>query len=182
MENDIIVEQAITIASEQGFSHVSHLDVSKLEFLQEVRNMCAADRCRMYDKSWMCPPGCGELSDSIERASRYSDGIIVQTTGILTDIFDYEEMQSIGYRHMDEFRKLRKVLLELCPNLLALGAGGCKICDECSYPLSDCRFPDEAIPSMEAYGLLVSKVCEENSLGYYYGEGTLTYTSCILLV
>ena len=34
--------------------------------------------------------------------------------------------------------------------------------------------------SMEAYGLLVSDVCRRSGLGYYYGTGTMTYTSCVL--
>ena len=33
---------------------------------------------------------------------------------------------------------------------------------------------------MEAYGLLVSDVCRRSGLGYYYGTGTMTYTSCVL--
>jgi hypothetical protein len=34
---------------------------------------------------------------------------------------------------------------------------------------------------MEAYGLLVSDVCQKAGLPYYYGKQTITYTSCILL-
>ena len=176
-----MVEDAIVIAKEQGFSHIAVLDVSKLEFMQEVRDMCASDRCRKYGKSWSCPPGCGDLNDSINKASKYTTGIIVQTTGKLEDIFDYQEMQDIGKRHMVNFRLLRTALKGIYPKLLALGAGSCSVCETCSYPDSPCRHPDEVITSMEAYGLLVSKVCQDNGLGYYYGEGTLTYTSCIML-
>ena len=176
-----MVDRALQQAETQGFSHFAPLNAEKLDFMQEVRDMCAADRCRKYNKSWMCPPGCGSLSDSIEAAEKYQEGIIVQTTETLEDIFDYEGMQQLGKRHMKNFRKLRKALLSYYPDLLALGAGACDICETCSYPDSPCNFPDEAITSMEAYGLLVSRVCEDNGIGYYYGEGTLTYTSCILL-
>lgn len=58
---------------------------------------------------------------------------------------------------------------------------GFTICSQCTYPDSPSRFPDKAIPSMEAYGLLVSKVCEKSGLPYYYGPKTLTYTSCVLI-
>ena len=30
-------------------------------------------------------------------------------------------------------------------------------------------------------GLLVSEVCSRSGLGYFYGTGTVTYTSCVLL-
>ena len=176
-----MVERALEQARLQGFSHFTSLDVKTLDFMQEVRDMCAADRCRKYGKSWMCPPGCGSLDDSIEKAKKYKEGIIVQTTKTLDDMFDYEEMQQLGKMHMVNFRKLREALFADYPDLLALGAGGCDICESCSYPDAPCRFPERAIPSMEAYGLFVSKVCENNGLGYYYGEGTLTYTSCVLL-
>lgn len=175
------MEQAIKKAKLHGFSHIAPLDTKTLVFMPEVRDMCAADRCHKFNRSWMCPPGCGSLEDSTEEAKRYSEGIIVQTTGALEDVFDYEAMQQIGKDHMEHFRMLRDELKGEYPNLLALGAGGCDICESCSYPDAPCRAPDDAIPSMEAYGLLVSKVCEDNGLGYYYGEGTVTYTSCFLL-
>ena len=34
---------------------------------------------------------------------------------------------------------------------------------------------------MEAYGLLVSQVCKDNDLGYYYGKDTVTYTGLMLV-
>lgn len=177
-----MIEKAVNLAEEYKFSHIAGLDVTKLEFLQEVRDMCAADKCHMYNKSWICPPACGNLSDSVEKASRYTKGILVQTTGTLDDVFDYSMMQQIGTGHSEKFRKFVKSLLQYYPDMLPLGSGSCKLCKECSYPNEPCRHPDEAVSSMEAYGLFVSKVCEDNNLGYYYGEGTITYTSCVLLV
>ncbi len=176
-----MVDRAMELAEIQGFSHMAALDVSTLDFMKEVRDMCAADRCQKYGKSWMCPPGCGSLDDSVERAKQYREGILVQTTGELEDSFDYESMQETGKKHMKLFREYRNALRKEYPDLLALGSGACGICETCSYPDEPCRHPDDAIPSMEAYGLFVSKVCENNGLGYYYGQGTLTYTSCILL-
>jgi hypothetical protein len=34
---------------------------------------------------------------------------------------------------------------------------------------------------MEAYGLLVTQICTDNGMKYYYGPDTLAYTSCFLL-
>ena len=33
---------------------------------------------------------------------------------------------------------------------------------------------------MEAYGLLVSRICLSSGLKYNYGPGTISFTSCIL--
>ena len=34
---------------------------------------------------------------------------------------------------------------------------------------------------MEAYGLVVSQVCQDSGLPYYYGPRTITYTACVLV-
>ena len=34
---------------------------------------------------------------------------------------------------------------------------------------------------MEGYGLLVSQVCKDNQMQYYYGPNTVTYTSLFLV-
>ena len=67
------------------------------------------------------------------------------------------------------------------PDLLAIGAGACTKCKECTYPDAPCRFPKEAFASMEAYGMLVVQVCKDNHMKYYYGPETIAYTSCFLL-
>jgi predicted metal-binding protein len=65
--------------------------------------------------------------------------------------------------------------------MLSLGSGGCRRCKKCTYPDAPCRFPEKKFASMEAYGMLVTQVCQDNGLDYYYGKGTITYTSCFLL-
>ncbi|MCD7867201.1 MAG: ASKHA domain-containing protein [Clostridiales bacterium] len=39
----------------------------------------------------------------------------------------------------------------------------------------------EGAKPMEAYGMLVTEVCQSNHLEYYYGSCTIAYTSCYLL-
>ncbi len=165
-----------------GFSNAGPLSCATLRFLEEVRDMCRADRCQMYDRSWMCPPACSTLEESRTRASKFTWGVLVQTTGALEDAFDYETMERTGRVHSSRFHAYRQTLLQSYPGLLALGAGACSLCERCSYPSSPCTKPKDAVSSMEAYGLLVSEVCEKNGLPYYYGENTITYTGCYLLL
>lgn len=175
------IQKAIDLALAIGFSHSGPLDASTLVLMPEVRDMCAADKCHLFNRSWMCPPACGTLEENGEKLAAYSHGILVQTTAQMDDDFDYEAMQEAEKKHKKEFRTLQIELLKEFPSLLALGAGGCTLCPQCTYPDEPCRFPDEAISSMEAFGLLVSDVCTKNNLPYYYGPGTLTYTGCFLL-
>lgn len=168
-------------AKEAGFSHVAPLDCTTIRLEQEVRSMCEADKCSMYNKNWACPPGCGTLDECGEKVKRYKTGLIVQTTGELEDAMDGETMMETQELHQENFAKFREYLQEFYPGMLALGAGCCTKCKKCTYPDEPCRFPDKAISSMEAYGMLVTQVCEDNQMPYYYGDCTITYTGCYLL-
>lgn len=168
-------------AKKAGFTGVCALDCATLRFLPEIREMCRADRCQKYGRCWTCPPGCGTVEECDARAASFHRGIIVQTTAQLEDSFDIEGMDALSERHMAQFAAFRHALRKDFPGLLALGSGGCTICEACTYPDGPCRFPDKSISSMEAYGLFVSEVCEKNGIPYYYGPNTMTYVGCYLL-
>lgn len=51
------------IGHKTGFTHIVPLDCKTIELLPEVRQMCQADTCHMYEKNWSCPPGCGSLEE-----------------------------------------------------------------------------------------------------------------------
>ena len=164
-----------------GFSHAGPLDASTLNPRDEVREMCAADLCRSYGRNWVCPPACGTLAESRRVIARFRHGLIVQTTAQLEDPFDYETMMAAGQDQQRRLSGFRDTLVPDYPGLVALGNGACTICPRCTYPKAPCRHPDRAVTSMEAFGLVVSDVCTDNNLGYYYGPNTITYTGCYLL-
>ena len=177
MDIQPIIDQALSL----GFSHAGPLDAATLNPRQEVRDMCAADRCRHYGKCWTCPPGAPSLEENRALLAQYKTGILVQTTGTPEDDFDLEGMQEIGRAHMRYFRRMYRVLRKEYPGVLALGAGGCGLCEACAYPGAPCRRPEEATTSMEAFGLVVSDTCRANGLKYNYGAGTMTFTGCFLV-
>lgn len=174
-------EELLTLAAECGFDHAGELNVSVLEFDPAVREMCAADRCRSYGRRWSCPPGCGTLEEIAAKAAAYRRGILLQSTGQMEDDFDVETMFDTERLHKERFHAFAARVREAHPRCLPMAAGACSICPECTYPDAPCRFPHLAVPSMEAYGLVVSKVCEDSGLPYYYGPRTITYTSCVLI-
>ncbi|MDR0288296.1 MAG: DUF2284 domain-containing protein [Clostridiales bacterium] len=174
---DILVRSAI----ESGFSQAGELNISALEFMPEVREMCSVDRCHQYGKNWRCPPACGSVEEAAARIKQYSCGILVQTIGKMEDDFDLETIQNTSKRHKNNFTALIDKVKKQYPDVLPMGAGTCDICESCTYPDAPCRFPDESISSMEAYGLWVSKVCKLSGMPYNNGRQTITYTSCYLL-
>lgn len=169
------------LAEECGFDHWGMINMKALEFDPAVREMCAADRCRNYGRSWSCPPGCGTLEEIAEKAAKYHRGLLLQTTGQLEDDFDIDTMLETERVHKRRFFEFLEKLRTLESDVLPMASGACTLCDRCTYPEAPCRKPQMAIPSMEAYGLMVSKVCVDSGVGYYYGPGTITYTACVLL-
>lgn len=169
------------LAEDSGFTAWAPLDVNTIELKQEVRDMCANGGCQQYGKRWSCPPGCGDLDICRKNISHYSGGILVQTTGDVEDGFDFEAMMEIQEDHKDHFSHMYAFLREKGEDTLALGAGCCMKCRTCTYPDEPCRFPDEMVSSMEAYGMVVMEVCKANGLTYYYGSDKMAYTSCFLV-
>jgi predicted metal-binding protein len=179
MEYD--TEKLAREALDTGFSHASKLNTEALVFMPEVREMCSADRCQQYGRNWRCPPACGSLEEASALARQYSYGMLVQTVGKMDDDFDYETIMSTSEKHKENFSALVRKLKSRYDDVLPMGAGACNVCETCTYPDAPCRHPGDAITSMEAYGLWVSKVCELSGVKYNYGPRTLAYTSCYLL-
>ena len=120
----------MTLAAENGFSHAAPVDMNALTPRREVREMCRADRCGQWNANWACPPGCGTLEDAAAAMGRFDAGVLVQTTGTLTDDFDYEGMEAIQRRHKRAFadfaRQARLLLpdcLPLCPTAVFIKTG-----------------------------------------------------------
>jgi predicted metal-binding protein len=174
-------EKLTATAKTCGFDAAGELDVGKLEFLQDVRDMCAADKCHNYGRSWSCPPAAPALEDMRDTVKKYSRGLLVQTVGQLEDSLDFDEMMASAARHAESFDKLWDILREDYPGLYPMGSGGCKKCPQCAYPDAPCRFPDKLCYSMEACGLFVSRVVSDNGMKYNHGKDTICYTACFLL-
>lgn len=175
-------DTAAGLARECEFSHWGFFPATELVFMPEVRDMCASGRCGKYGKCWTCPPACGTLEEARERVSAFSWGILLQSTGEMEDAFDAETLMETEDAQKARFEAFVTRLRSGFPAdaFYPMGAGGCSICTRCTYPDAPCRFPDRAIPSMEALGLMVNDVCKLASTPYYYGKNTITYTACVL--
>ena len=173
------MENWIRIAKECGFTHAVPLDIATLVPKPAVRDMCAADTCGAYGKNWTCPPHCGTLEECGQKLRSYGHGLLVQTVWQLEKRIDTRGYAAAEEKHRESLRKLYRLLRREYPDALCLGAGGCRVCASCAYP-EPCRFPIQAMSSMEAYGLFVTQVCRDCGAVYHHGEGTITFTGCIL--
>ncbi|MDR1248888.1 MAG: DUF2284 domain-containing protein [Treponema sp.] len=175
------LEQLKELALSCGFSHAGLMDADTIRLRTEVRDACAVNKCGAYNTKWSCPPGCGTLEACEVRIRKYKKGILLQTTGIMEDSMDYETMTQTGKDHAEHLESFSGEIKKQYPGSMIMGAGACRRCETCAYPDEPCRFPDRMTASMEAYGMVVSDVCKDNNLPYYYGKDTITYTGCVLL-
>lgn len=174
-------EELTQMAEAAGFTAWAPLDAAAIELKPEVRDMCAANTCGMYGKSWSCPPACGTLEGCAQRLKGYPRGILVQTCGEIEDSFDFEAIMEIAQAHSQHFMDMYGALREKAGDVLAIGTGACTQCKTCTYPDAPCRFPEKKVSSMEAFGMLVLEVCKASGLPYYYGSDKMAYTGCFLL-
>lgn len=166
-------------AKEMGFDTAVPLDPGILTAREDVRAMCAADKCGAYGKNWTCPPACGTVEECQNRMRQYRRGILLQSVGHMTKTIDSKCYRETERRHLQNFHAFAEEIRKEYPGALCLGAGGCRACQTCAYP-EPCRFPEKAMSSMEGYGLFVTQVCRDAGVPYYYGEKTITYTACVL--
>ena len=174
-----MIQTYIDLALELGFTHALPLNPDSLRPRGDVRDMCAADQCGAYGKNWTCPPFCGSLEECSAALSRYHQGILLQTVGHLSKDIDTRGYRRTEQQHLETFRQFCEKIRTSYPDALCLGSGGCRICSKCAWP-EPCRFPEQAISSMEAYGLFVTQVCRDNGAAYHHGPRTITYTACVL--
>lgn len=176
-----LTEMLIASALKLGATNIGMFDPRSIELLQEVRDMCAANRCGRYGKSWTCPPAIESLDHWRNQIAQFDMGIIIQLTVKMEDEFDYEAM-CLGEAELKRiFRSLKRTFPSGHHHLLYLESGTCTICDVCTYPEQPCRYPDLAIPSLEAVGIVVTDLCQSATLPYYYGPLTLTYSGAVML-
>jgi len=169
-------------ALEAGATAVGVTPVSEITFDPAFRDMCAANSCGKYGKCYMCPPDVGDINDLINEAKSYKDAFVFQYIAALEDSFDIEGMHEAKERFRAISFVLRDAISEHKDHALLLGAGGCGVCEECNKPKGlPCKAPDLATPSLEAYGVHVSKLAPLAGMKYINGPDTVTYFGAVLL-
>ena len=164
-----------------GADCVGLVPVAEIAFEPAFRQMCESNACGMYGQSWMCPPEVGEIHALIEQARQYESAVVFQTVDKLVDSYDFEGMMAAGDRMNRLLQEIRKLLPPETETML-LGAGGCRRCQRCAkQDQLPCRFPDQALASLEAYGINVSVLAQQAGMPYVHGPNTVTYFGAAFL-
>ena len=59
-----------------------------------------------------------------------------------------------------------------------LAADGCTLCEKCAAQSNEpCPYSEDALSSLEAYGIFVTKISDVSGMKYINGKDTVTYFS-----
>lgn len=177
------LEQITRTILDAGAYRVGTVAVADIDFQPDFRKLCESNACGMFGRSWMCPPLVGEIGELIQRLKAYRWAVVYQTVNTLEDSYDFEGMMAAGEAMNWLTAQVRRRLAEegVSPALL-LGAGGCRVCRRCAkLDGLPCRCPEEAISSLEAYGINVSLLAPQAGMKYINGPNTVTYFGAVFL-
>ncbi len=166
--------------TDEKINQSAFIDVKYIPFTEKAASYCQANLCGRYGKSWSCPPALGDFNTLMTDALKYDKAFVFSHKGYIESFSDEKAMDSLR----DE---TTEILFTFCERLkeknishLALGCGSCNFCKECTYPHSPCRYPEKAIPPMEAYGIDVAALCEKTGMTYMADNNEVTFFCMIL--
>lgn len=175
-----IIYKIEKVISETGFYEFGHVEIERMKYYQEIREICKENMCGNYGISWACPPAIGTLEECRTRVNQYDKMILFSQKYSLEDSFDFEGMVA-GLR---DFKKmvdlLQQKLDDFLSDYLLLSNEGCGRCSECTYPDAPCRFPHLLHHSLEGYGFIVNELAGEAGVSYNNGPCTVTYFGALL--
>ncbi len=176
-------QQLIQLAESLGADHAALVATSELTFHASLRGYCQQNSCGRYQTSWAGPPAIGEVKDLEASARQFPLALVIQTVDPLEDSFDIDGMVAARNRHRKVFAEIRPAIHRFVGHqqTLDLSCGCCEICEDCTYPELPCRFPDQAVASVEAYGIDVNQMLVACGLKYNNGADTVSYVSAFFL-
>jgi predicted metal-binding protein len=179
----IDLDQLADKAKEFGATAAGVIKISEILFSEEFRTLCEQNSCGKYGTNWMCPPAVETFEEVKAKVLKYREGVVFQTVYNLEDSFDFEGMVKAGGVHEMIFRGIWEYIqLDIgCADVLALNVGNCEACKECTYPDGEeCRFPDKAVASVEAYCIDVNALVTSCDIPYINGPNTVSFVGLFL--
>ena len=182
MKKDDLFERLTESVTALGAYKASVISTKDIPCDRCFREMCASNACGMYGKCYMCPPDVGDIDKLMNEINKYSYALVYQTVTELEDSFDFEGMIEAKRNSYPIARSLRDLFDDgEIEKSLHLGAGGCGVCEACAKQTGEpCRFPEKAMPSLEAYGINVSELAKASGMKYINGQNTVTYFGAVL--
>lgn len=163
------------IIKRSGIFQYGYIKPDIIEFREDIQAICRNNSCRVYGKTWACPPAIGNVDECRQRCNSFDNVFVFSGKYDLEDSFDFEGMEAAG----EEFRRSCEKLFDAVDGVkngcMILANGGCRRCSECTYPDSPCRFPEKLFMAFEGHGIIISDVAKAAGINYINGKDTVTY-------
>lgn len=165
-----------------GACKATVIDAKEISLDSSFRDMCASNACGMYGKCYMCPPDVGDIYELMSDVRKYDYALVYQCVYKLEDSYDFEGMLAAKKVFYNISQKLRSTFDDKnIKKILHLGAGGCGVCKICAKSMGKpCCYQELAMPSLEAYGINVSRLAAASDMKYINGQDTVTYFGSVL--
>lgn len=179
MKND---QALIDLAVLEGAARAEVISGEQIVLSASFRDICASNACGKFGRCYMCPPDVGDIESLMEKVRAYPRALVYQSISPLEDSFDYEGMVEAGSGHAQLSQRIEGGLEGLIPGgYLHLTCGGCRLCEPCLKQEGlPCRFPDQALPSVESYGIDVYNTVRGTQLKYINGQNTVTFFGMVM--
>ena len=162
-----------------GVFQYGYVDTDRIEFKEEIQGICRNNVCRVYGRTWACPPAIGGIEECRSRCTRYSRALVFSGKYELEDSYDYEGMVEAGEKFRCMCARLFEGVEGTKKGYMLLANGGCNICEVCTYPDAPCRHPHKMFMALEGQGIVVSDLCAMAGINYINGKDTVTYIGAL---
>ena len=166
-----------------GLTEYKEFDIGLINIDQAVRDLCKQNTCGQYNRNHMCPPAIKGIEEWKEEICSYTHAVLVSKAYPTQGGLDFKAW----FEGMRDFQKILVGVKEDVEarfpeqRFLFLGAGGCFLCDRCTYPEGEpCRFPEKTFPALEACGIDVVRLSRDAGVRYNNGKKTITFLGGVL--
>jgi predicted metal-binding protein len=181
------VLQIDTYAQGLGFDTTCPVLTRNILLDERVRMQCQINLCGNYNKNLMCPPFLPTLSATRQLIDSYTFALLLQLKRSLNQD-EPEEMRLVFQTTALQLNQMlvdleRKAFASGFHLALALGAGECKLCQDCVIidGENQCRQPGAPRPSMEGMGIDVIQTFHNAGLAMDFQAGELTVAGLLLI-
>ncbi|PKM78053.1 MAG: hypothetical protein CVU90_04890 [Firmicutes bacterium HGW-Firmicutes-15] len=170
-----------------GFNQTCLVLAKDILLDERVRMHCQVNLCGNYHNNLMCPPFLPSLSEIRLLIKRYNFALLLQLQPSITSKNKEETLEIFSKTAIQLNEMLisleRKAFASGFPLALALGAGECKLCEDCivKHGKTQCPKPGSSRPSMEGMGIDVLQTCKSAGLAMHFKEGELTLAGLLLI-
>ena len=176
-----------TYANSIGFAPTCLLLARDILLDERVRMHCQLNLCTNYGNNLMCPPFLPSVADNRQMIDKYTFALLLQLQQKL-DHHDKEFMRQtfdVTARRFGQMavRLERKAFSDGFRLAMTLGAGECKLCDNCVIQKGEqiCVNPGTARPSMEGMGINVVRTFAAAGLELVFTTAQLTVAGILLI-